>query len=59
LPQGRTPNCARRTAHDEQRLPELLNLKYHALADAETALGDVERIRLNFFAFQEKLYSRP
>ena len=43
---------------DEQRLPELLNLKYHAFADAETELGDVDVIRSNFFAFQEKLYSR-
>ncbi len=42
---------------DEQRLPELLNLKYHALADAETALGDVELIRSGFFSLQEKLYS--
>jgi type I restriction enzyme R subunit len=42
---------------DEEKLPQLLNLKYHAIADAEKELGGVEKIRSNFFAFQKELYS--
>ncbi|MFZ2969558.1 MAG: DEAD/DEAH box helicase family protein [Minisyncoccia bacterium] len=42
---------------DEDKLPILLNLKYHAIADAEGALGGVDQIRSTFFAFQEKLYA--
>nr|MBP6994329.1 DEAD/DEAH box helicase family protein [Candidatus Woesebacteria bacterium] len=41
---------------DEDKLPILLNLKYHAIADAEEKLGDVDQIRSLYFAFQEKLY---
>jgi len=41
---------------DEEKLPILLNLKYHAIADAEDALGSVEKIRETFFSFQKKLY---
>jgi type I restriction enzyme R subunit len=41
---------------DEEKLPVLLNLKYHAIADAEKALGSVENIRSTFFSFQKKLY---
>lgn len=43
---------------DEEKLPILLNLKYHAIADAEKALGSVEKIRSTFFDFQQKLYSK-
>ncbi len=43
---------------DEEKLPILLNLKYHAIADAEAALGDVDKIRNTFFQFQQRLYSK-
>lgn len=42
---------------DEEKLPVLLNLKYHAIANAEQSLGSVEQIRTNFFSFQRILYS--
>lgn len=43
---------------DEEKLPDLLNLKYKAISDAEHALGSVESIRSNFFALQRQLYSK-
>ncbi|MBP7670741.1 DEAD/DEAH box helicase family protein [Candidatus Gracilibacteria bacterium] len=43
---------------DEEKLPKLLNLKYHAIADAQAKLGDVERIRKMFFDLQEGLYNK-
>jgi len=43
---------------DEEKLPVLLNLKYHAIANAEQSLGDVDSIRSIFFNFQKALYSR-
>lgn len=43
---------------DEEKLPVLLNLKYHAIANAELSLGNVESIRSIFFNFQENLYSK-
>ncbi len=43
---------------NEEKLPILLNLKYHALSDAEKMLGDVDSIRSQFFAFQVGLYSK-
>ena len=43
---------------DEEKLPILLNLKYNAIADAESVLGGVDRIRSTFFGFQKKLYAR-
>lgn len=43
---------------DEDKLPVLLNLKYHAIANAEQSLGDVDSIRSVFFNFQRALYSR-
>jgi len=43
---------------DEEKLPVLLNLKYHAIADAEEKLGSVETIRSMFFAFQKNLYAK-
>jgi len=42
---------------DEEKLPKLLNLKYHAIADAEEILGGVEKIRSTFFDFQKSLYA--
>jgi len=42
---------------DEEKLPILLNLKYHAIADAENVLGDVSKIRDTFFKLQEYLYA--
>lgn len=43
---------------DEEKLPILLNLKYHAIADAESVLGGVEKIRSTFFGFQKDLYAK-
>lgn len=43
---------------DEEKLPQLLNLKYHAISDAERTLGGVELIRSNFFNLQKLLYSK-
>lgn len=43
---------------DEEKLPILLNLKYHAIANAEQTLGDVGKIRSIFFAFQKNLYAK-
>ncbi len=43
---------------DEEKLPILLNLKYHAIADAESVLGGVDKIRSTFFGFQKTLYSK-
>ena len=42
----------------EEKLPILLNLKYHAIANAEQLLGDVNQIRSMFFAFQNDLYAK-
>lgn len=42
---------------DEEKLPKLLNLKYHAIADAVNFLGDVDTIRSVFFNFQKELYA--
>ena len=42
----------------EEKLPILLNLKYHAIANAEQLLGSVENIRSIFFAFQKDLYMK-
>ncbi len=43
---------------DEEKLPILLNMKYHAIANAEQYLGNVVRIRSTFFDFQKKLYNK-
>ncbi|EKD99377.1 MAG: hypothetical protein ACD_22C00278G0005 [uncultured bacterium] len=42
---------------EEEKLPVLLNLKYHTIADAEKELGDVNQIRSSFFQMQKNLYS--
>ncbi len=43
---------------DEEKLPVLLNLKYHAIANAEQLLGSVDAIRTIFFDFQKNLYAK-
>ncbi|MBW7992866.1 MAG: type I restriction endonuclease subunit R [Planctomycetes bacterium] len=43
---------------DEEKLPDLLTLKYHAIQDASEMLGGVENIRNTFFDFQKYLYER-
>jgi type I restriction enzyme R subunit len=42
----------------EDKLPVLLNLKYHSIADASDELGGVEKIRDMFFGFQKNLYEK-
>jgi len=41
---------------DDKKLPELLELKYKAIADAKRALGEIKSIRENFIGFQKNLY---
>jgi type I restriction enzyme R subunit len=41
---------------DQEKLPDLLSLKYQALHDAELALGGVDAIRTMFLGFQKHLY---
>ena len=41
---------------DDAKLPELLNLKYKAIADAKRELGNIQYIRDTFIGFQEYLY---
>ncbi|MEK6556889.1 MAG: type I restriction-modification enzyme R subunit C-terminal domain-containing protein, partial [Candidatus Margulisiibacteriota bacterium] len=41
---------------DQEKLPSLLELKYHALSDASAILGGVEKIRDFFIGFQKYLY---
>jgi len=43
---------------DDDKLPELLTLKYQALADAKHELGEISSIRETFIGFQEYLYSQ-
>ena len=43
---------------DEAKLPQLLELKYHALEDATDELGSVSQIRSTFIDFQKHLYKR-
>ncbi|MCX6304155.1 MAG: DEAD/DEAH box helicase family protein [Bacteroidetes bacterium] len=42
---------------DQEKLPSLLTLKYHALSDAMEHLGDVSMIRSTFLSFQKHLYA--
>jgi type I restriction enzyme R subunit len=39
------------------KLPNLLELKYKAIADAKRELGEIKSIREAFIGFQEYLYS--
>ena len=43
---------------DQEKLPHLLELKYHAVADAVAVLGNVTEVREMFVGFQEYLYAR-
>lgn len=43
---------------DQEKLPDLLTLKYHAIDDATTQLGSVQEIRNTFIEFQKYLYVR-
>lgn len=43
---------------DEEKLPILLNLKYNAIANAVSMLGDVDSIRSIYFGFQKDLYEK-
>ncbi len=43
---------------DQDKLPQLLELKYHDLRDAVVELGSVSDIRRVFIGFQEYLYSQ-
>ena len=42
---------------DQAKLPHLLELKYHAVADAVVELGNVSSIREVFIGFQKHLYA--
>jgi len=44
---------------DQEKLPHLLQLKYHALSDATALLGTTEKILSTFIEFQKYLYRRP
>ncbi|MEL6390860.1 MAG: type I restriction-modification enzyme R subunit C-terminal domain-containing protein, partial [Bacteroidota bacterium] len=41
---------------DDTKLPDLLELKYKAIADAKRELGNIKSIRETFIGFQERLY---
>jgi type I restriction enzyme R subunit len=41
---------------DQEKLPDLLELKYHAVSDAAEKLGSVPNIRKLFIEFQKHLY---
>lgn len=43
---------------DDAKLPDLLELKYNAIADAKRELGDIPSIRNAFIGFQEHLYEQ-
>lgn len=43
---------------DQEKLPDLLALKYHAISDATEILGGAENIRTTFVDFQKYLYER-
>ena len=43
---------------DQDKLPDLLDLKYHGVADAVAVLGDVSDIREMFIGFQQHLYAQ-
>ena len=43
---------------DEEKLPDLLMLKYHSVSDAADMLGGVDNIRNLFTDFQKYLYER-
>ena len=42
---------------DQEKLPDLLKIKYSAIADATELLGGVDRIRATFIGFQQHLFA--
>lgn len=44
------------TELEQDKLPDLLALKYHAICDAAAQIGGVARIRDAFVGFQRTLY---
>ncbi|MBF0293297.1 MAG: DEAD/DEAH box helicase family protein [Nitrospinae bacterium] len=44
---------------DQARLPNLIELKYHSMADGLDVLGEVGEIKSLFINFQKHLYERP
>ncbi|KAF5431282.1 type I restriction enzyme, R subunit [Candidatus Methanophagaceae archaeon] len=42
---------------DQEKLPDLLKIKYSAIADATELLGGVNRIRATFIDFQQHLFA--
>lgn len=43
---------------DDEKLPDLLELKYNAIADAKRELGSIQSIRNTFIGFQGYLYRK-
>lgn len=43
---------------DQDKLPKLLELKYHTLSDASELFGGVENIQKTFLTFQKYLYAK-
>ena len=43
---------------DDNKLPDLIELKYHDVADAVSVLGSAAHIRDTFIGFQKHLYAR-
>ena len=43
---------------DQEKLPDLLELKYHSVPDAVNVLGSISVIREVFIGFQEHLYEQ-
>ncbi|MBU4222013.1 MAG: type I restriction endonuclease subunit R, partial [Euryarchaeota archaeon] len=41
----------------QEKLPDLLKIKYSAINDATELLGGVNRIRATFFNFQQHLFA--
>ena len=41
---------------DQEKLPQLLMLKYQSISDATETLGGIDRIRDTFIGFQKYLY---
>jgi len=44
---------------DQEKLPDLLSLKYYSITDAAEKLGGIEEIKETFIAFQRYLYANP
>ena len=56
LPSARSASPAATTAADPDKLPQLIDLKYHTVRDAIRELGEVQDIREVFVGFQRNLY---